>query len=211
MNPNINERSYWENILPGTMIEIAGCAGPYETGDILTLIEENRSIQYKLIHLSGFDDQLWLAVDISNFSVKFRVLWEDDEGFPSGTRSDIIDRSDNWLFQEPSSSNYVPGELSFTEAIEWNYEDGTGSHVFGKKISGQFDGFCSIFPPEPENEELSVTVAEYETRDSIEDTQIMVIEIGRQNLRNGEIEPDGGEIRILFGCPISDRDIDIGA
>ncbi len=213
---------FWKDIKAGTIvledeqsIEESMKAGlgahgkHYQINDILTVEEEDKRAIWRFFELQDTDETLWLLAKIVGDNVDLRIYFEDEEAFMADTREGVIEQECYWLFQEPEDpDDFVPGELEFTRAIFWDFEDGEGEVKFTQKPQGVLCGTCTIEPPQPGIRQLFTTIAEYSTDADIENNEILILETGGID-GNGEILDEGGFVRLLFGCEVLGSEIDV--
>jgi len=209
---------YWQALKTGTIVTLNDELAMQESQEKLgkvgglsyTIIEtrrlrESRDMASWTMHqLKGnyapFDTQrLWLVVKVVDREMSLGVFEQVKELSP-GTRKQLVNRGDIWLFQKPKDeNNFLCNDLLYTMDITRNIN---GSDVvYSQKPQGELHGMLSVDPPQSGVGQTMATIVEYATDVETDNTELLVLEIGDSD--------DGGNITIYEGGPINPAEIDV--
>ncbi len=152
--------------------------------------------------------QLWLLIKAVDSEFDLRLYWAPDDFQHPRTRGELINDGVLWLFKEPRDDiDYRPCELEFTGWID--HDTGSGITPFDAKV-GELHGECRETPSPPDRQQPEpATVVEYSTgQEGVEDTEVLVLEVGGLN-EYGEQVAEGGVVHFFLGGPVANRDIDL--
>ena len=180
----------------------------YEVGDIVQINEATEQVQWRLFELVDDEESLWLMVRTVGDELEVRVYFEDEEAFESGTRAEQVEREEFWLFRQPEDEDdWEPADLEFTSRISWDFEDGKGTAVFSQKPQGQLYGSFEVMGEDIGP--LPASVIEYYSPDAVDNNEIVIIETGGVDPKTVEMVPEGGFVRVMFGCVLDPDEIEV--
>jgi hypothetical protein len=144
---------------------------------------------------------LWLTILFVDGKHDHRLYFEPADRFEPGTREEILNRGDNFIFLEPETDNFEPSDLEFSERVFYGGRDYDGEGdptLFGEAtISPQPQGLPSL---------MFTAIRELWCRDA-DNPRMMIIEIDGVTPDGEGI--DGGLIRLWLGRPLGDNDFEV--
>lgn len=150
------------------------------------------------------EDATWLLVKSAGDALSAGVYFEAD-GFQPGSRRDILDQNNFWVFNEPRDpDNYRVQELQFASHLYFNVDlNGEVREVeFAKMGNLEFHGSATADPPVPGNDRMVGTVAEYETMLPVPNPKVAFLETGIPGSNDGLV-------RMLQGADIRMSDLEV--
>ena len=162
--------------------------------------DTERMATWVFITLNDQYQKLLLMVKSVDEEIDYRVYYANED-FRPARREDVIRRGDQWLFEAPENENdFDPAELSYTaEVVQKN---DSGEVVYVRKDQGERHADYVETPNRSGARDLVATIVEYSTADSTENPELLVLEIGAENRRTGEVS-------LYQGCPISEAEMDV--
>lgn len=154
---------------------------------------------------------LWLLVKAVDAEFDLRIYWQPDEFRSGRTRIDLIRDEVFWLFKNPAESGLNPNdyracELDFTNWIDQETPEGTTK--FDIK-GGALHGECRESPvPSGLKQPQPATVVEYITEQTVEDTEVLLLEVGGLD-EDGDPLDEGGVVGFFLGSPVAANDLDL--
>lgn len=218
---DLHSARFWRQLKPGStvilkdeqtlqdMIESGEtlAAGRDYNVDAVWRIRESRDVaewQFFRIRSHRDEDSTWLLIKSAGDQISAGVYFEAD-GFPAGTRRDILNQELFWVFSEPKDpNNYKLLDLTYATHLYFNVDlnGETREAEFTKIGDIEFHGNASADPPMADNDRMIGTVAEYETMLSVPNPRVVFFEVGTP-------KSDGGLIRMLQGAEIRMSDIEV--
>lgn len=212
---------FWRNLKPGSTIilkdeqtleDMIRSGESISTGRDYLLeevwrIRESRDVaewQFFRIRSPHDEDATWLLIKSAGEQLSAGVYFEAD-GFESGTRRELLDRNQYWVFNEPRNpAEFQLLDLNYASHLYFNLElHGEIREVeFAKLGNMEFHGHVSADPPQRDMDRMTGTVAEYETMLPVPNPRVAFFEAG---LPHG----DGGLIRMLQGAGIRMSDLEV--
>jgi hypothetical protein len=153
---------------------------------------------------------LWLLIKAVDTEFDLRIYWQPDEYQNGRTRGDLLKDEAFWFFKNPEESglgdDFKPCELEFTNWIDQKTDNGvTKFDIKGGALHGE----CRESPtPSGLKQPQPATVVEYISEQDVEDTEVLILEIGGLD-EYGEQLDEGGVVGFFLGSPVNGNDIDL--
>ncbi len=137
---------------------------------------------------------LMLLCKIVDTVMDIRLYYQTE--FKPGSRSDIIQRGDFFLFRSPQDpDNFKASELKYS--MDLTHEDDR----WVLKDFGEMNGDVTFEPSKTGMEDMVATVAEYAlTEGQTLDTEVLILEIGKG------VE---GLVKMFAGCGINQSEVEV--
>lgn len=133
----------------------------YEVKSIKTFNDEGNLAEYLLIDLERENENILLAVKIVDDTVSQRIYFKVED-FEEGNRLDIINRKDEWVFEEPADpSDFEISDLQYASTIEQQIDE--EEVEFYMLPQGELYGECTSIPKESGIGNIFLTLVEYTT------------------------------------------------
>ena len=145
---------------------------------------------------------LFLLAKIVDQELDVRVYSEPDD-YKAGSRRDLIDAEQYWLFKEPVDENFVPSDLEFSDVIDQKID---GEMVKYEIKGGTLYGEYTEQPDGVEPEFAAIT--EWLANTECQNPEIICFELGGLD-EDGDPVADGGFVMFLQGANIGVNDIEI--
>lgn len=164
--------------------------------EIITIKDATDLGTWTLYFLSPVEvkQELLLVNKIVDALETLRLYYQTD--FKPGSREDILERGDRFLFQPPSNPNdFRPNELKFTVSL-------TQGDVEWERSVGELHGTAKFSPPKSGLDEVCfASLVEYHlARGQTADTELLLLELGTA---------DGSLIRLFAGCDVNPVEIEV--
>jgi hypothetical protein len=177
---------------------------------------------YRFIELRGETGPLYLAV--VDLAERFELrLYFTPQGLESGTRDELIDRGDTWLFLPPADpEDFISSELEyapFPDVPEIEERDPASGRAVGRKLVFGREGPASLYG-ESEDTGAAVIITEYraeppeaaskaapEAATGPENPLLFVLEEGWMRPDGSQPEA-GGYVTIFLGKPIRPSELE---
>ncbi len=125
-------------------------------------------------------------------------------GFKPGTRTELLDRDETWLFEEPTRDDWRPGELAFNHEVTHvgTAADGTEVEQAFTQLPGGEAAAGATPEPGPRTLEAA-TVMRWRCAAAEKNPLMLVTELGAG--------PDmaGGQLRLWLGTPVDRREVEV--
>ncbi len=150
----------------------------------------------------------YLLVKIVDENIDLGLYIEVD-GLVPGSRQEIVDRGDLWLFQAPANPDHFDvSDLRFTTTINQTLPgvDGGAEELVVYDIKGQGELQCDYKEQPPrtgmaEGQGLA-TIVEYNTQQQVENPEFLILEVGKRRSKQSYIQ-------FYIGCPIKFSEVDV--
>lgn len=149
---------------------------------IFEIENERKELSYVILNINDDKHEMGLYFDIAEF--------------PQGSnRTDCLNQGIRWLFQQPENDNFKASDLLFTDDINHGEVKYTKKFptIFGE-LRTDMVNFCSV--------------TEYQSKNEIDNQDILLLEIGGLDSKNNLIA-DGGSLRLLQGRKLNNNDIEV--
>ncbi|MFA6508791.1 MAG: hypothetical protein WCT14_22020 [Treponemataceae bacterium] len=223
-NADRSQAAFWNSIALGDFVSLSDFQSMADSGgssldcrvlgirdiEVKDSGDDERVLaRYRLHELEGpKNTTLFFLVISSGEEFELRNYFIPSE-FTSGTRDDLVDSEQTWLFlPPPNPDDFVSSDLEFApypDAPEFAEPEGAKKRVwakagFGRTVYGSY---------ELGNDEVPVMIAEYQT-DEVDapNPHLMVLEERWMN-RRGEAQPSGGLVTVFLGCSIDSTRADV--
>jgi len=214
---------FWRSVKPDSTITLTdeqsivdsiergeGVSGrDYIVESIWKIQHDELLAEWLLFNLGDDEQNIYLVLKIVDQHIDIYVYYEPDE-FPPGNRRDVVERGDEWIFEEPADfDNFKYDELGLMREIIMNVEikkdDDIRNEDVAYRMKGQgvMYGNCTHDPAQAGIGRIMATVVEYSTDDSYDNPEMMILELG------GEHSDEGGLISLMLGCGINLSDVDV--
>ena len=149
----------------------------------------NDNVQKLLLTIKGVDN----AID-------YRIYYAD-ETFRPARREEVVRRGDLWLFEPPENENdFDPAELQYTAEITQKTD--ADELVYVRKDQGERHADYRETPQRSGAAGLLATIVEYSTASPTDNPELMILEVGAESRRTGEVS-------MYLGTSISESEIDV--
>jgi hypothetical protein len=207
---DLNNPKTWRDIKPGDVILISD---QQSLEDSVKAGLGMKPLQYTVVEITEMNEmsnlatwifyrlkptavqqELMLMCKLVDSEMDVRLYYETD--FTPGSRSEIIQRGDLFLFQAPTDpDNFKASELNYS--MDLTHE----GNRWVKKDFGEMHGEISCNPPKSGLTDMVATVVEYLLVEGQSlDTDILITEIGK----GAE-----GLVKMFAGCTINTMEIQI--
>ena len=155
---------------------------------------------WAFITLNDQHQKLLLMVKSVDEAIDYRIYYVNED-FTPARREDVIRRSDLWLFEPPQDeNNFDPADLLYSAEIVRQTD--AGELVYVRKPQGERQAAYKETPPRSGATDLVATIVEYSTAEATDNPELLVLEIGAESRRTGEVT-------LYLGCPIKESEIDV--
>jgi len=215
----------WRNLRPGStillkdersmmqMLQAGGSLQPMEcVVDEITRIVVNEGVgEFLICHMPNSVDpdengtDLWFASLFVDGNHDHRLYFEPADRFEPGTRDEILDRGDNFIFLPPEDpDDFVPTDLEFTGNTfhgDDEYDSNGRPTLFGDAIvEPRMTGM---------QDEMFAAIRELSSP-GCDNPEMMIIEIGGINPNDDYLTQDrGGLVRLWIGRQVKDNDFEV--
>lgn len=158
---------------------------PAKVKTISTITEENNRAVWTLIRVEtskagGEPDEtqeLVIMVKTVDQEQSISVLMADDVN--PGTRHELIERGDNWVFQKSSKKSYEINDLKYATEIKKTWNVDNSEDIYIQKEQGELHGTVVENPVRSGISQLTATIVEYvSSRKENDNPLLVVLEIG---------------------------------
>lgn len=149
------------------------------------------------------EQPLWLLAWRERGATTLSVYYAP-EGFTPGTRADLLDREETWLFEEPTRDDWRPNELRINAEVEHVGTRRDGSEEaqrFGQLPGGPAVGGLTAEPGPRILEAVQVVRWRCDTAEK--NPLMLLIE------RGGTGRMEGGTLRLLLGTEVRGNELDV--
>jgi len=188
----------WKNLKAGKKLKIIDTE--FTINSVLNIREQNNlgsAVLLKMEDARGFFHLFAKIVD-NNIDVR---LYNEIEWIGFGDRQRLLNEGHQKLFIAPTGP-YVPSDLQWAESIELNIND--VSVAYDKKYT--WHGEAESNPKESGLGIRMVSITEYAATKSVENPEIIIIELGGID-PNGNVIESGGLVSPFEGRPFDNNSI----
>lgn len=206
---NKESPEFWYSVKPKDMILLSdqqaledsmkAGLGPnpleYSVSEIITVKDFNGFGTWTFFNLkpTGVKQELLLLCKEVDSNLDLRIYYQTE--FQPGSRKDIINRGDFFLFQQPEDlSNFQPKDLKYTNDLT------QGDNQWDMKGFGEMHGHASFNPTKTGFYTVTATIVEYLlSKGDTQDTEVLILELGN----------DDTLITLYAGCAVNLTEIDV--
>ena len=203
---SVNDMQSWTDMLKAANASTFGQDFVVRSALRMRAIDDHwQSALFGIDQLSAMpgDQSLWMLVWRQAGQVELSVYYTP-KGIQLGTRADMLDRGDNWLFEPPSGDDWMPNDLQFVHQVTHSGTNESGTEVeqvFKQSAAPAAFGLATAYPGN--RSVRSLRLVRWRCPEAMHNPLMLLVEFGAME------RMEGGHLQLLLGTSVRPDELDV--